>query len=125
MKIWIGSALLGLTFLVGCFGAEAQGSQVVQIEKPYESRFLRGIVGTRMNHGPVPGVTVDDCSPEWKQVLSATVSDASGRFSFDRVGPGMHYLRLTAPGFNLTLVRVRVTKRSSHKYLSLEMSLGT
>jgi hypothetical protein len=125
MRIWVAFVLAAASLFACGSGCAAQGNQSVEIEKPFESRTLGGIIQIPRNGGPISGVEVAECSPGWKGVLSSTVSDANGRFLLREAKPGMHYLRLTAPGFNLTLLRVRVKRRSRREQLNLEMSLGT
>ena len=125
MRIWLALVLVTASFLACGRSCLAQGNQTVIIEDPFESRTLGGVIRVHMNGGPVSDVAVADCSPDWKSVHSSTVSDANGQFLLRDAKPGLHYLRLTAPGFNLTLLRVRVKRSSRQKLLNLEMSIGT
>lgn len=125
MRIWIAFVLAAASFLACGSVCTAQGNETVEIEKPFESRTLGGVIRAHRNGGPVSDVAVADCAPGWKDVLFSTVSDGNGRFLFRDAKPGLHYLRLTAPGFNLTLLRVRVKRTSRQKLLNLEMSIGT
>jgi hypothetical protein len=125
MRIWIVFVLAAASFLACGSACIAQGNQTVEIEKPFESRTLGGVIRVHRNGGPVSDVAVADCSPDWKSVLSSTVSDANGQFLLRDEKPGLHYLRLTAPGFNLTLLRVRVKRSSRQGQLNLEMTVGT
>ncbi len=55
-----------------------------------------------MTGQPVSGVVVEDCDPQFKQVLRSVTTDANGHFSFSKVRYGSkHYLSFRFPAFDL------------------------
>ncbi len=53
---------------------------------------LSGLPGTKTGRAPLPGVSVEASG-------TAVLTDAFGRFVFEKVGPGLVALKLTAAGF--------------------------
>lgn len=96
----------------------------ITYDHAFKARTLAGRV--KLEGGaPIKGVKVEECAQDWKTVLSSTVTDENGHFSFaEKPGRGLHYLRLLSPGLNMTLVRVRTTHLAHHKELSLTMYIA-
>jgi hypothetical protein len=112
MKNWIIATIAGVAFLTPGNACIAQGSQTVQFERVFKSRSLNGIIRIHWNQSPISAVIIEDCTPGWKGVSSSTVFDANGRFTLQSSKDRIHYLRLTSPGFNITLVKIQVTRWS-------------
>jgi hypothetical protein len=91
-----------VAFTVSVLGAQSANAvrEIVQIEKPFHSKTLSGIV-LDPSGAPVAGVEINDCDDEFKQVMGTVTSDAKGSFSFRNTHRGTtHYLSFTARGFN-------------------------
>ncbi len=103
----------------------ALGQLAISYDHVFKARTLAGTVKVEFG-APVKGVKVEECTEDWKTVLSSTVTDENGHFSFaEKPGRGLHYLRLLSPGLNMTLVKVRTTRLAHHKELSLPMHVAT
>jgi len=100
----------------------------VQYERVFQSRSFSGTisVGSIKNNAPkANGVLVEDMSEGWKTVIASTVTDESGHFSFAPTSKGVHYLRLSAKGFRITRMKVRISKWARKRDLSLEITVAT
>lgn len=83
----------------------------VQIKNVQSARSLAGVV-VDPSGAPIPGVLVEEVSPDWKGSLRSTKTDANGSFEFDPVkGRRLYYFQLRQDGFNPLLVRVKVDRR--------------
>ena len=125
MKAWMVSAIAALLLLAGSELSVAQGNMTVQLDRVLKSRSMSGIIGIKSNQSAISEASIEDCTPGWKNVIFSTVSDAKGRFTLQNSKAKVHYLRLISRGFNITLVKIQVTRWSWHKSLRLEMTLGT
>jgi len=124
MKKWTHLCGFGLLILCASVPCAAQGSQTVQLAKTFKARALKGMIEVGLKSSPISGVSVCDCSAGWNKILSCTTSDAAGRFSFPDANGGVHFLRLISPGFNVTILKVQVTRWTWRKNLSLKMYVG-
>jgi hypothetical protein len=125
MKPWIVSAIAALMLLAGSELCVAQGNMIVQLDGVLKSRSMSGTIWVKANQSPISEVTIEDCAPSWKDVIFSSVSDSNGRFVLQSSKAKIHYLRLISPGFNITLVKIQMTRWSWHKSLRLEMTVGT
>jgi hypothetical protein len=117
-------AAVAFALLVGN-AAVAQGVSIVQYARPFKAQALSGTVFAGLG-SPAKEVLVEECTPGWKVVESETKTDESGHFSLP--GPArtqLYYLRLSAPGFNTTLVKVRIASGAHEKELSLRIVIAT
>lgn len=82
---------------------------IIEIERPFQAQNLAGTVIAEISNGGIAGVTVQECTEKWATVLASTTTDSKGRFAFpSSSGNGLHYLRLSAPGFNIMLIRISI-----------------
>lgn len=97
----------------------------IEIKRPFEARKLAGIVLVGTSNDGVAGVTVEERTEKWMTVLGTTTTDSVGHFALpSQSHNGIHYLRLSAPGFNIMLIRVRV-RRSGAEEFSVHIWVAT
>jgi hypothetical protein len=89
------------------------------------SRALAGHVLVRGTDEPADGVTVELCSPDWKEVLTSTKTDQKGHFSLEQPATGkLFYVRASAPGMDIYELRVRLKKNAGQE-LTIRLSVAT
>jgi len=73
----------------------------------------------------VKGVLVEDCSSDWKRVISSTHTDEKGHFDFpDANREKLHYLRFSMDGINTSLIKAKISK-TGDKELSIILNIAT
>ena len=99
-----------LTFVcVGLATPMLAQQQTVEIATPFKAQTLAGTVRAGAEDTGIQGVSVQECSEEWKAVVDSSMTDIDGHFAFRTSSQqGMHYLRLSAPGFDPMLIRVLI-----------------
>jgi hypothetical protein len=104
--------------------AAGQGQATVYYKTPLESRSLAGdvksVVGERL-----ADIKVEVCTQQWRDVIASTMTDAHGAFFFPSRTGRLFYLRFSAPGFNTTMVKVRITKSAKKKKLVVNVPVAT
>jgi hypothetical protein len=75
---------------------------------------------------PVKDAKVEEMTEGWKQSLSLVLSSDTGFFL---ISSGqrhkLHYLRISAAGFNPVLIKVRVSFWARHRFLSISLPVAT
>jgi hypothetical protein len=99
-----------------------QSQETIRLDAEIRSRSLSGVV-TDPNAAVAALVLVERVRPGWGKRISAVFSDPDGHFAFAGVGPGTHFLRVSKPGFNTMLLKVRVTPKSRSR-LQIELKLS-
>jgi hypothetical protein len=67
----------------------------------------------------VKGVLVEDCSSDWKRVISSTHTDFP-----DANREKLHYLRFSMDGINTSLIKAKISK-TGDKELSIILNIAT
>lgn len=99
-----------------------QAQETIKVEVEIESRSLSGLV-TDPSGAAASRVLVEKVRPGWRKRISAVFTDTEGHFAFAGVGPGTHFLRVSKPGFNTMLLKVKVsTKAKSTLQIDLKLS---
>ncbi|HET6975854.1 MAG TPA: carboxypeptidase-like regulatory domain-containing protein [Pyrinomonadaceae bacterium] len=88
-----------------------QAQETIQVEAEIESRSLSGLV-TDPSGAAASRVLVEKVRPGWRKRTNAVFSDTEGHFAFAGAGPGTHFLRISKPGFNTILLKVKVTAKA-------------
>jgi hypothetical protein len=117
--VWL---IAGFLFFAPAY-LHAQGVITVEIQNVQLVRSLAGVVHDPAD-SPMASVLVEERSPDWKEPLRSTKTDAAGKFALAPIkGRGLYYLQLTMKGFNPLRVRVRVDpKRGKELRVSMEFS---
>jgi carboxypeptidase family protein len=100
----------------------SQGNLLIQIEKPFAAKSVRGVV-VDPSGAAIAGVKVRMAGPKWQGELARTVTDSNGRFDFHKDRPGKYFLEFSKPGFDL--LRIEVIVKESKSDLRIEMWVGT
>ena len=88
-----------------------QSQETIQVDAEITSKSLSGIVTDPSGAG-ASKVVVERVRSGWGKRISAVFSNADGRFAFAGIGSGTHFLRVSKPGFNTMLLKVRVSAQS-------------
>lgn len=129
----IGVLLIGV--LVPCIvvGRDQSGQKVpsgfryppshetIKVEAEIESRSLSGVVTDPRGVG-ASRVLVERVEAGWGKRISAVLSNRDGRFAFP-IRSGTHFLRVSKPGFNTMLLKVRVSRKTK-SLLHVELQLS-
>jgi hypothetical protein len=99
-----------------------QSHETIQVDAEINSGSLSGIV-TDPTGAVASQVLVERVGPGWGQRLSAVLSNTDGHFSFAGVDPGNYSLRISKPGFNTMLLKVRVIPQTRSS-LQIELQLS-
>jgi hypothetical protein len=88
-----------------------QSQETIQVEAEIKSRSLSGLV-TDPSGAVASRVLLEKVRPGWGKRISAVFSDTDGHFGFAGAGPGTHFLRVSKPGFNTMLLKVKVSAKA-------------
>lgn len=114
----------GFAIVFGALAGRAQTTVIVQ-EGVSVSRALAGHADIGITKVPADGITVELCSPDWQTALASTKTDKNGYFTLEKPKSGdLFYVRLSAPGVNPYLLRVRIKKHGA-KELLIHLSNAT
>jgi 5-hydroxyisourate hydrolase-like protein (transthyretin family) len=97
--------------------------ETVEIEKPQLAKTVAGVVNDPSG-APLPDVTVEERSDDWKTVLRSTQTDERGRFHFSRTAKAVYYLEFSRPGFNRVRIRLQIQKKAN-RFVIVTMPIGT
>lgn len=99
----------------------AQGISVIQIARVLPANSLSGVV--TFEGDPLPGVLVEECTPNWVKPIASTRTDENGNFKLPIVNrEPIYYLRISKHGWNTLLVKVKVSPKAGTLVLELELS---
>lgn len=99
-----------------------QSQETIQVDAEIKSRSLSGVV-TDPSGAAASRVLVEKVRPGWRKRISAVFTDTEGHFAFAGAGPGTHFLRVSKPGFNTMLLKVKVSaKAKSTLQIDLKLS---
>ena len=99
-----------------------QSQETIQVDAEIKSRSLSGVV-TDPSGAVASQVLVEKVRPGCGKRISAVFSDTDGHFAFAGAGPGTHFLRISKPGFNTMLLKVKVSaKAKSTLRIDLKLS---
>ncbi len=99
-----------------------EAAETIQVDVPYEAHALAGRIVDPAGSG-LDKVLVERLGSGWKERLDATFTNAEGTFSFPRAPVKTQFLRLSKPGFNTSMIKVRI-KRSLKAQLKVELNLS-
>ena len=100
------------------------GVEIVEIEKVQVVGRLSGVIRDPSG-APLPDVTVEEVSPDWKAEFQTTKTDGEGHFAMTPKSKGkLYYLVITRSGFNSMRVRARINARST-KQLDIKLEFST
>jgi len=106
-------------------GQTGYATTLVVQKKISVSRALAGRVLFGGTDEPADGVAVELRSPDWKNVLASTKTDAKGHFSLEPLKRGkLFYIRVSAPGMDIYELRVRIRKQAAPE-LTIRLSVAT
>jgi hypothetical protein len=88
-----------------------QSQETIQVDAEIKSRSLSGVV-TDPGGAGASKVLVERVRPGWGKRISAVFSNSDGHFAFSGIGSGTHFLRVSKPGFNTMLLKVRVSAQN-------------
>jgi len=93
--------------------------QKVQVEAPYRTKSLSGVV-VDPSGAAVVGVLIELTDKEWNDRLAATMTGKAGRFKLSANGPGRYNLKISYPEFD-TLLIVAIVSHDAETDLEIEM----
>lgn len=96
--------------------------ETIQVDAEIKSRSLSGNV-TDPSGGGTSKVLVERVRPGWGRRISAVLTDSYGHFAFAGTTRGAHFLRVSKPGFNTMLIKVRVNRKVRSR-LRIELKLS-
>jgi hypothetical protein len=113
-------------FSITLLCAVVYGQNAVIVQKEVmTSRALSGHVQLGTVSSGLRNVLVEVCGSDWKNSVSSTTTDDDGAFSFPALTRKKTYhLRLSMPGENTLLVRVRL-KTSGSRSLIISLTPAT
>ena len=109
-------------FLLFVLSLSAVAQDAIEIQKPFHSRSLSGIVVDQTGR-EMPGVLVERLGPHNNSVQDGRVTDAKGSFSFLGTTKGKHSLKLTKNGWTTIYVIVVIDKKAKGN-LELMMTIA-
>ena len=99
-----------------------QSQETIQLDAEIKSRSLSGVV-TDPGGAAASKILVERVRPGWGKRVSAVLSDSTRHFAFAGARPGTHFLRVSKPGFNTMLLKVRVSAKARSP-LRIELKLS-
>jgi hypothetical protein len=116
-KSWFLAAILLSTHL-----ALPQRTDTYTVPDTVPVGQVGGIVVDDQGHG-IPAALIEEYSWDWKYMLASTRTDREGRFLLIPGAPvRIHYLRVSALGFDLLQVRVGQQQKAGKLRLRLRAS---
>jgi hypothetical protein len=113
--------LAGLVLSATC----AHATELVVQKWVSVSRSLAGQVVVFGTDEPLSGVTVELCSPDWKDVIASAKTDNKGHFSLEPVAKSkLFYVRVSVPNMETYQLRVRIDKHAGQE-LNIRLSVAT
>ncbi len=99
-----------------------ESPETIKDGTPYGAKTLAGRVIDPAGAG-MEKVLVERLDSGWGKRIDATFTDSDGSFSFFRYSGKTQFLRLSKPGFNTLLVKVRI-KKNLKSQLKLKLGLS-
>lgn len=96
--------------------------ETITNETSYEAKSLAGRINDPSGAG-LEKALVERLSSGWKKRLDATFTDSEGSFSFSHYSGKTQFLKISKPGFNTLLVRVKI-KENLKTPLSIELNVS-
>jgi len=99
-----------------------ESQETIQLDGELKSNALTGLV-VDPNGAVTSKALVERVHAGWGKRIEGVLTNSKGRFSFPGLGPGIYFLRISKPGFNTILLKVRVsTKAKSTVRVALQLS---
>lgn len=99
-----------------------ESPETIKDETPYEAKSLAGRVVDPTGAG-MGKALVERLNAGWKKRIAATLTDPEGSFSFSRSSSKAQFLRISKPGFNTLLVKVKI-KKNLKSQLNLKLGVS-
>ena len=100
-----------------------QGISDVQIARVLPANALAGIVTLGGSDEGVPGVLVEECTPNWVKPVARTRTDDTGNFNLPILNRRpIYYLRISMKGANTLMVKVKIDPKAGGLVLNLQLS---
>ncbi len=98
--------------------------EIVELQQPQLAKSVDGIV-IDPSGAALPGVTVEERSADWKNVVRSTETHENGRFHFSRERKESTYnLQFYRAGFNWLRLTAQLD-RTAKKMVTVKMPIGT
>lgn len=101
-----------------------ESPEIIQINKVIESKSMSGII-TDSSGTAASEVLVERLEDNWGKRIEATLTDSKGYFAFTKNTPGIYFLKLSKPGFNSMLLKVKVKTRKANPKLKIGLRIST
>jgi hypothetical protein len=109
--------LLGITLAIMSMNSLAF-QHVLVIEKPIRAKCLCGQIQLSGSSEGADGVLIEQCTPDWKNVLASAYADKNGFFHFPKTYlKNMHYLRISCYLYRTTCIKVKISPKEKEKIL--------
>jgi hypothetical protein len=97
---------------------------LVTIEAPQPAQRVEGVV-LDPSGGPIEGMTVSDCSEEWRAVLRSTTTDKRGYFRFSpKSNKTIYYLRFDHTAFNPLQLKLVLERKARNRAITVTAPIG-
>jgi hypothetical protein len=88
-------------------------AKTIELERELDAQVLSGRV-LDAAQAPIPEVLVEQLSPDGKRV-EAVLTDAKGKFAMKPRSPWVYLMKVSKPGFDSVLFKVRVSKNGNRE----------
>lgn len=99
-----------------------ESPETIKDETPYEAESLAGRISDPTGAG-LEKALVERLSSGWRKRIDATFADSEGSFSFSRYSGKTQFLKISKPGFNTLLVKVKI-KDNVKSPLSIKLGVS-
>jgi len=96
--------------------------ETIQIDMALQSQSLSGII-TGPSGEPASDVLIERVDKGYRKRFEAIMTDAAGHFSFAGSTAGIHFLKLSKPGFDTILLKVSVDENATSN-LEIDLRLS-
>ena len=112
---------------VGDFTKSPTEQIIVEIERPFEVRAVKGVVRAKseLPDDPLPNVLFEIQGPGNDKKIRRTTTDKSGRFSLSHIPQGTYRFKATLDGFQSVMGTIVISRHANrHDEIRIEMPFG-
>ena len=99
-----------------------ESPEIIKDETPHEAMALAGRISDHTGAG-LERALVEHLSSGWKKRIDATFTDSEGSFSFSQYSGTTQFLKISKPGFNTLLIKVKI-KEELKTQLNIKLALS-
>ena len=97
---------------------------MIQVSRPIRAAHVKGAVFD-LSGANIPGARIQVQIQGSEALLVDINADENGRFKLPKLQPGVYWLGISSPGFNLHVWDLRIVRFGGTENLSPKLTVGT